>query len=179
MNFKIYNLLNPISQENYNDIYNLFENSFPENERRSRKNQEKLINNNYYNILTAIDEKNELLGFMFFWNFNDFIYVEHFAINTEKRNMGLGGKFLDYLKQNYNNIILEVEHPLEEMSIRRIGFYERCGFFINEYDYIQPAMQKGLKPLPLKIMSYPAKINNEFYKKVEKLLHNVVYNIEF
>ena len=72
------------------------------------------------------------VGFITYWDFDSFYYVEHFATNPALRNGGYGKRTLEYLC-NYlkRPIVLEVERPIEEMAKRRISFYHvkalRCG----------------------------------------------------
>ena len=69
------------------------------------------------------------VGFITYWDFDSFYYVEHFATNPALRNGGYGKRTLEYLC-NYlkHPIVLEVERPVEEMAKRRISFYQRQGF---------------------------------------------------
>ena len=57
------------------------------------------------------------VGFITYWDFDSFYYVEHFATNPALRNGGYGKRTLEYLC-NYlkRPIVLEVERPVEEMA---------------------------------------------------------------
>lgn len=86
---------------------------------------------NFYNNI--IFDNETPVGFITYWDFNDFYYVEHFAIDPTLRNGGYGKKTLDYLcKELDRPIVLEVEMPVEEMAKRRINFYQRQGFVLWE-----------------------------------------------
>ena len=50
-------------------------------------------------------------------------------------------------------ICLEVELPETEMAARRIGFYERNGFYYNDYFYMQPPIAEGRNAIPLRLMT--------------------------
>ncbi|MDR1652098.1 MAG: GNAT family N-acetyltransferase [Prevotellaceae bacterium] len=96
---------------------------------------------------------NELLGFIFYWKFPNFVYVEHFAIAERLRNRGFGGEFFrDFCQATTLPIILEVEKPDSETNKRRIRFYENCGFKISETPYIQPAYNPKKTPVPMLLM---------------------------
>ncbi len=43
-------------------------------------------------------------------------------------------------------VILEVELPTGELEARRIAFYERNGFVMNPFEYMQPAMERTDMP---------------------------------
>lgn len=55
------------------------------------------------------------VGFITYWDFDSFYYVEHFATNPALRNGGYGKRTLEYLC-NYlkRPIVLEVERPVRK-----------------------------------------------------------------
>ena len=48
----------------------------------------------------------------------------------------------DFLNHMEKTVFLEVEEPGTDLARRRIGFYERAGFCLNDFDYIQPDLQQ-------------------------------------
>ena len=74
-------------------------------------------------------------------------------------------------------ICLEVELPDCEIAKRRIEFYKRNGFFLNEYPYEQPAITKGRKPLPLMIMTSGSEITKDRFDDIKVLLYKCVYQV--
>ena len=74
-------------------------------------------------------------------------------------------------------ICLEVELPEEEMSKRRIGFYERNGFYYNDYEYMQPAISKGRNEIPLRIMTTSGKVTEDRYNEMKDILYQYVYGV--
>ncbi len=86
-------------------------------------------------------------AFLALWELGDMAYIEHFAVDPDCRNGGLGGKILQKVIEDTDmRICLEVELPETEMAARRIGFYERNGFYYNDYFYMQPPIQKDGMP---------------------------------
>ena len=75
-------------------------------------------------------------------------------------------------------ICLEVELPEEEMSKRRIGFYERNGFYYNDYEYMQPAISKDRNEIPLRIMTTGGKVTEDRYNEMKDILYQYVYGVE-
>ncbi|MMZ64037.1 hypothetical protein D1872_263320 [compost metagenome] len=75
-------------------------------------------------------------------------------------------------------IILEVEPPEEEMARRRIGFYERLGFCLNAFDYVQPPLRQNAEELKLLIMSYPSPLTLQQFKDYRPILYREVYGVE-
>lgn len=115
-------------------------------------------------------------GFLAVWEFEFFIYIEHFAVDPALRNSGTGSAMLKELVKQYQKLIcLEVELPEDELTRRRIGFYERNGFVFNEYPYIQPPISKGKSPVPLRIMTYGEAITRETFEAMKNVLYRSVY----
>ena len=68
-----------------------------------------------------------------------------------------------------------VRMPDNDTARRRIGFYKRCGFSLNEYPYIQPSLGEGKSPVPLLIMTTGGEIDEECFAKLRDELYSVVY----
>lgn len=65
-------------------------------------------------------------------------------------------------------MFLEVEVLGTDLARRRIGFYERAGFCLNDFDYIQPDLQQGQSSLLLKNMTYPKKSSKEDFERMKQ-----------
>lgn len=52
---------------------------------------------------------------------------------------------------------------MDEISIRRKGFYERCEFTANSYKHVHPAYHKGYEGHKLVVMSCPEKLTEKQY----------------
>ena len=107
------------------------------------------------------------------WDFDDFVFFEHFAVDPACRSGGIGGQMLDaLLARAHKPACLEVELPETEMAARRIGFYERHGFTVNaDYSYFQPALTPGGSPLTTGGARTAAEL-----RAIETLLHTRVYD---
>ena len=175
MKFK--KIINSASKD-FKKIWKIYESSFPSDERRTLK-QIKAIKNKSH-TLTAIYDKNTLLGFIETWEFNNFIFNEHFAVEKSLRYKGLGTKIMkEFLSKNNKNIVLEVQkHNVSKNAKRRINFYEKLNFKLNNYDYIQPPYDKDKKPVPLFLMTYPKKISKPEFIKIRNKLHTTVYGLK-
>lgn len=67
------------------------------------------------------------------WDFDDFVFLEHFAVDPARRSGGIGGQMLDAMLAHCGKrACLEAELPETELAARRIGFYERHGFTVCE-----------------------------------------------
>ena len=165
-------MLQRINETDFPEIYRIMQASFSDDEYRPYDEQLALFEEPEYRIYYMP------AGFLAVWEFESFIYIEHFAVDPALRNSGTGSAMLQELKQYQKPICLEVELPEDELTRRRIGFYERNGFVFNEYPYIQPPISKGKSPVPLRIMTYRSEITREEFQKMKEILYRRVYKCE-
>lgn len=150
----------PIAEERFDLVFSKMIAAFPYEERRDLLHQKECLKNNFFGFFEIYDDETEV-GFIALWSFPEFIYIEHLAIDEEKRSGGYGSKTIEFLKGIYKMpIILEAEAPETEQQIKRIRFYDRLGFKMNDYDYVQPSYHGG-EGVPLKILSFPEILNQE------------------
>lgn len=177
-NIKIYDYQQPMSREYFSRIYDILEYSFPKTERRSSRAHYAEFNKPGFRSMVL--EEGNILGFMNFWELSSFIYLEHFAIIKEMRGKGLGAYLMNELKKvsDKRPIILEAELPdTDNTAARRVHFYERLGFVLNPYKYLQPPYNNGERPLPLAIMSYPKALSREGFTDVRNELYRTAYEL--
>ncbi|AXH10628.1 hypothetical protein CP960_06740 [Malaciobacter halophilus] len=163
-------LLNSINSKYFDTSWSLYQDSFPSNEKRELKSQEKAFQNHNYNALCYIDDKNEFIALLFYWQLHKFIFIEHFAVNPKLRGQSYGSKILNKFLENKENIVLEIEPVCDEMTQKRLNFYKRLEFFENEYEHYQIPLKKDDKPIKLSLLSYKKAINNEEYSKLHKMM---------
>lgn len=145
-------MLRKTDEKDFAQIFAIMEQSFPEDERRPFEEQLALFSEPRYSLYALGEEK--IKAFIAAWEFEDFIFIEHFAVDKDFRNSGIGSLVLkEFLSMQSKRVCLEVEPPETEIAKRRIDFYIRNGFFLNEYDYFQPPISKGKKEIPLMIMT--------------------------
>ena len=166
-------MLQRINETDFPEIYRIMQASFSDDEYRPYDEQLALFEEPEYRIYYMP------AGFLAVWEFESFIYIEHFAVDPALRNSGTGSAMLQELVKQYQKpICLEVELPEDELTRRRIGFYERNGFVFNEYPYIQPPISKGKSPVPLRIMTYRSEITREEFQKMKEIPYRRVYKCE-
>ena len=172
--------LETLQVKDFDKVYSIMEESFPIDERRTYEEQKELLDNELYNIYVLYDSKNDdIKAFIAIWQFDDFAFVEHFAVSSLYRNCGIGAFILQEVKKLLSSMIcLEVELPEEEMAKRRIGFYERNGFYYNDYEYMQPAISKDRNEIPLKIMTSGGKVTEDRFNEMKDILYQYVYGVE-
>lgn len=168
-----------MNEREFDEIFSLMEEAFPESERRTYSGQKELMANQHYRLITETDNNNRIVAFLAAWEFPTFRFVEHIAVDPILRGSGIGGKMLTaYMKESKKPILLEVEYPDTELAQRRIGFYERLGYHLNSFEYVQPTLHKEQDDLPLKIMSYPQLLTNEEFILYREILYRNVYKIK-
>ncbi len=173
-------MLSLLKTEQFNDIFNIMQDSFPLDEYRPYEEQKALLLRSEYSIYGLFDkELEQIKAFMAVYEFEEFIFIEHLAVKNGYRNQGLGATLIQELSNTTDKIIcLEVEPPKTDIARRRIGFYERNGFVLNEYPYMQPTISKGKSPIELYIMSSKRGLTQKEFNEVEKVLYTKVYGQE-
>jgi len=155
-------------------ILKLYRESFPPEERRDEFQLRKMTAIPEMN-LSAILNKQELLGFIIFWDFSTFRIIEHFSIFPLLRGKNIGAKVLNLLSDSKSKILLETEKPVDESGERRNAFYFRNGFHILDIDYFQPPYRKGEDLIPMYLLSDSQEWEEHELKMAVKLFQEKVY----
>ena len=142
--------------------YKLYQDSFPVEERRDEKEQQRVLKKDAYHFDFIMNDDN-FVGVMLYWETNEFVFLEHFVTFPELRGKGYGKDALSLLKSKNKTIILEIETPIDEITQRRYGFYKRNGFIMNPYYHIQAKYHLGDEDFELKVLSYPNVLTKEEY----------------
>ncbi len=166
-----------MKNEYFDNIYSILENSFEPFLHRGYQKQKELLDNEKYNLLVS-KENEEILGFLSYWEIEpNLLFVEHFAVNKEKRGKGIGKTlFKDFLKLDGDKI-LEVEPPHTEIDKKRIKLYESFGFIFHEHEYYQPPYNIGDTKTRLHIMC-SKKLDNITFSNIVKKLYKNVYKVD-
>ena len=115
------------------------------------------------------------IGLLTTWEFTDFTYIEHFAIDPEMRSKGYGSKTMKtFIRQQEKHILLEAESPTNELTRRRIRFYERQGLALYDFPYMQPAYTEESQPVELHLMG-TVNTHTTPLTHVSNTLHREVY----
>lgn len=171
-------MIEKLDIKDFDRIYHIMELSFPSDEYRTYEEQKALLNNPIYTIYVLHDETQDIKAFISVWEFYKFFFIEHFAVNPKYRNGGIGAKMLNELVELLGKTVcLEVEPPVTEIASRRINFYKRNNFFLNEYQYMQPSMSQGKNAIPLFIMTSDSKVAEKTFEQIKGTLYTKVYNL--
>lgn len=164
-----------VSQERFDTVFEKMTTAFPYEERRDSIDQKNCFQNRFFNFFEITDDGTPV-GLISPWVFDDFVFIEHLAVDSDRRSGGYGSKAVNAVKEMYNKpIILEIEPLEDEQKIRRWHFYERLGFKMNGYDYVQPSFHGTDETVPLKILSYPDTLSQAQFDKFFKLTRKEVY----
>ena len=166
-------IMNKIQITNiYSDLFKAFretyETSFPIFEQRTIEQQNRAFLNHHYKLFAYTNKEDRFIGFISYWEFTTYIYVEHFAIEKSHRGKNYGSNILEtflHEKRSENKkVILEIDPPSDSTSIARLHFYERAGMKPNAFCHIHPPYRKDFQPHSLLIMSAQEEIAEEEYR---------------
>ena len=159
----------------FNEGMKLYSVSFPLHEQRESEPQRRIMSHPDYHF-NLIFDGTEFVGLMLCWETEHFIYVEHFCISPGLRNRNYGSRSLSLLSQQGKPVILEIDPPVDEISNRRKGFYERAGFHANHCHHVHPPYRDGNHGHELTVMSYPGRLSQKEYDRFNKYLSETVMN---
>lgn len=164
---------------NFDDVYKIMKQSFPLEEIRSYEGQRALLDREDYFIKTYI-HNGEMAGFCAYYELNDLLYIEHLACSPEVRGLGIGTKLVQEVLDEAGErvVILEVEPPVDEMTKRRVAFYEKLDFYLNPYYHFQPPLNKDTDGVELKIMSSARSLTAEEQEAYRRVLNTYIYHVQ-
>ncbi len=156
-------------------LYRLLEESFPTDEYRPYDKQLALLRDPRY-TLWSTEQKDALISI---WQFREFAFIEHFAVSPSLRNRGMGTQILRAaLSQLTVPVVLEAEFPLDTLSRRRLSFYQRNGFHVNDFPYHQPSYGEGRNEVPMKLLSSGIPLSSYQFEIIRDTLYQDVYHVK-
>lgn len=146
--------------ERWNMVWNLYEESFPIAERRKLEDHKRAFADPRFHPLSVWEEE-VLLGIVFYWEWDNYRYIEYLAVSHDLRGSGYGFQIIKHIRDSQHTVILEID-PLEnELSVRRLQFYERAGFTLTPYRFMHLPYRLDGVSQELLILSYPAMITKD------------------
>ena len=140
-----------IQHPRFCEWWQLYETTFPVTERRSVQMHALALENPSFCCL-FLEDSAGFAGIMAYWQWQDMLFLEHLAIVKERRGQGLGHQALAMLQ---GRVVLEIEPVEDDVTARRLAFYESCGFCLLQYPHVQLAYQAGQPDIPLRLLSRP------------------------
>lgn len=175
MEFRVYRRWQELPPFVKAGVEELLEEAFPVEERRDMAEMWQLLGTSSMELLT-LEEGTQVQGLLMLWHLEGLVFLENFAVSPSLRGQGMGAKMLEYVWDRWNKpMLLEVEPPEGQMQRRRIGFYERNGFYLNHYPYQMPCLHGDGPSLPLLLMSRPAPLTDQEARQVAERLYQEVY----
>ncbi len=167
-------MLRRLSETDLDQVFDIMRSSFPTDEYRTYDAQRALFQKPSFRLLALGDP---IQAFAAVYQFDGFLFIEHLAVRPELRNKGLGAKILKELRSEGKTIILEVELPTTDLTRRRIGFYQRNGFFLNDQSYVMPSLGPGKPPIDMKIMTTKRPLTDPEFERARDLIYRDVYDV--
>ncbi len=157
----------------------LYMEAFAENQRHTEADFSLLLSTNDQFNCNAVLMNNELIGFFNYWDFSDFLFLEHIAIEPPLRGHKLGEKVISLVRSfNSKPLIIEVEQAENsEYGARRIEFYRRLGFEILPFSYFQPSYRQGGDSVPLDMMCDDYSFGTENFERIKTVIYQFVYGV--
>ncbi len=158
----------------YERAIGLYETNFIVDERRDADEQRRVLSDSHYHCNAFMNDAKEMVGIVFYWESDTFVYLEHLCIEESYRGMGYGSAALEMLKALGKTVILEIEPVIDEITAKRRSFYEKNGFYLNPHLHIQPKYHVGDEDLILWIMSLGREISTKEYADFYKFLKECI-----
>lgn len=144
----------------------LYEEAFPDNERKPFALMLEKCKEGAMELLCIEDEKQDFWGLAIFVLYKDMVLLDYFAIDNEKRGLGIGTKALKLLQNYYKGkrFYLEIEDVHVEADntqerIRRRAFYLRNDMMVMPFTV-------DLFGVIMEVLTYQCVITDSEYMEV-------------
>lgn len=172
MEFKVIKYDN---SEQWKKAWTLYEKSFPVAERRKLEDHLRASENDLFNPLSIWDN-NQFIGIVFYWEWNNYRYIEYLAVDPDLQGHGYGSRIIKQIRDSQHTIILEIDPLINELSVRRLQFYEQAGFALTPYRFMHLPYRLDGEPQELLILSYPKMITKEQHKEFLDFIDSTIRN---
>jgi ribosomal protein S18 acetylase RimI-like enzyme len=185
-----YKHINDLNSREFEEAINIYNESFPDNERQPIEVVRNRIRNNAYELIAGnIGGTVAFIAIIFPLKGTKFILLDYMATAAKYRNQGIGSNFIRHyinfikLDNKYDYIIMEVEDPEygpdKSLKNRRIHFYLRLGAKIMKgIKYIMPALSGDTQTnMLLMILPQPkeAILNGDLVKNIVGQIYSELY----
>lgn len=125
-------------------FFRIFEVSFPFEEQRERPAWSRALSEPACRARVYGNAENPC-AILVFWHFGHCRYIEYFALDPEMRGGGRGSAILkNFIAEEPDvPVVLEIEPPEDELTTRRLRFYERLGFARCAEEHFHPPYHAG------------------------------------
>lgn len=150
----------------------LYRDAFPRKERRSGEDHLRALVDPAFEA-DGIWCGEVFVGILYHWHTEAWYYIEHLAISPALRGQNMGSAVLAAFSEG-RRVVLEIDPPVDEISIRRLHFYQRSGFVRNPQLYIHPSFRQPFTPHRLVLMSRPAPLTNDEAREFADFIRETV-----
>lgn len=150
----------------------IYRRSFPYKEQRSEEDHIRALADPAFRA-EGIWRGDEFVGILYYWHTDEWDYVEHLAICASLRGQNLGSEVFGTFCRD-RRIILEIDPPVDEISIRRLHFYRRLGFVENPHEYIHPSYRQPFEPHRLVLLSRPTPLTDDEARRFADFIRETV-----
>ena len=156
-------------------FHELYYAAFPDYQRREHADKAATFRQPAY-CLDAWSADGEFAAFMSWWNFPDMRYVEHLAVDQAKRSLGIGQKMLEaWLPMAETPAVLEIDPVVDELTSRRLAFYQRVGFVENNIKHTVPSLIERSVATPGELLTWPRPFSPEEYDRLQEHLDKTAF----
>ena len=157
-------------------VYELYAAAFPVYQRRGPVDMDLAFAQPAYRLDAWLAD-NEFAALMSWWDFADMRYVEHLAVSPAKRSLGLGRKLLHaWLPLADTPVVLEIDPVRDEITRRRLAFYQRAGFVPNSHiRHTVPSLQERAVMTPGELLSWPNEFSLADYARLQEHLDSSAF----
>ena len=163
--------------DDFDALYKILQEHFPEKEQKEYNYMKQAIIQGKINVIVQ-KEEGTIIGALCYVLLDAYAFIDYLVIVNQHQGKRLGEKILQHFISLMDRpIVLEVELPDTPIAKRRIAFYQRQNFILNEYYYEVP--ENGLRPTcTFLLMTYPRAISQEEFDILypQLMLHG--YGIE-
>lgn len=154
----------------------LYDSAFPEFERRTHAALSETLKQKQFTQEIYV-EGDKLLALLSYWTFPKFVFLEYIAVDPSMRGGGIGSKILgDFLaKLGGKTCILEIDPPVDDVSKKRLNFYEKLGFKRTAYTSTQVYL-KGNSGQTMELLSHSKSLGRAEYEDFNQIHKGVILN---
>lgn len=158
------------------DSLDIYRTSFPAHEQRRVQDFPQAFQDPGFYYEVFLNGKGRVVAMLVTWRREEFVYLEYFAVDASLRGQGAGQRILEELRDAFPyKVILEIDPPEDEISRRRLGFYQRHGFVPNpQFDYSHPPYTGDGEPFPLLLMTHKHLLDEKAYRSFVHFHHRHV-----
>ncbi len=158
----------------WDEAWRLYESAFPRKERRTLRDHLRALADPRFHA-DAIREEGRLVGIVYWWRYDErTCYAEHLAVSPALRGHSIGSRAFAEFCARHPRVVLEIDPPEDEISVRRLGFYRRLGFVENPQEYLHPSFSAPFETHPLVLMSRPEPMDDGEVRRLAAFVREVV-----